>query len=504
MAARNNPPFPLAFYSVLIIWAPLVKRFDQAKAIYHNRRDPRKAIQGAWNLAEDRGLGSKVRTVINNVETRVKAAAKKVVNQVQQKVQLHRPAPQPAPRAAPSPAAQPQPPNSFDVKFNVDIAVLEAGAKASTAPRQYLFDFLKEAAEKNEAKLAGVATLDALTALNVVTYVDLNANDFFRPEVLLGSASTEEDVEATNEWGVDAVGAPEIWKYTTGQGVVVGSIDTGAINTHEAIKHNYRAENGWFDPCNKTSAPWDSDGHGAHMIGTMVGSHGIGVAPGAKWIACMVLYQKSGTGEALLHCAQSCCPHVVNNSWSADAAYHPWFEAAVAAWKAAGIIPVFANGNKGPKYGTVGVPGGYKTVIGVGAMGSFTNEKDKLAFFSSKGPQATNGPAYVKPDISAPGFFTRSVSHLNNTGYMHMAGTSMAAPHDAVYKYLTATTDQAGLHTTEPASWQLRGNDTLPGSPNCGGVSDSEWPNNRFGHGRVNVGTILRDCKLNDNRRPTC
>ncbi|RHY96807.1 hypothetical protein DYB37_008968 [Aphanomyces astaci] len=424
------------------------------------------------------------------------------------------------------------------VKFNVDIAALEAGAMASTAPRQYVFDFLKEAAEKNEAKLAGVvpadatvtslfiggaasisgvtkATLDALTALNVVTYVDLNANDFSRPEVLQGSASTEEGVAVTNEWGVDAVGGPEIWKYTTGQGVVVGSIDTGAINTHEAIKHNHRAENGWFDPYNKTPAPWDSDGHGAHTIGTMVGSHGIGVAPGAKWIACMGLYKKSGTGEALLQCAQfmlcpskpdgtgadcSKGPHVVNNSWGADAAYHPWFEAAVAAWKAAGIIPVFANGNKGPKCGTVG---------------------DKLAFFSSKGPQATNGPAYVKPDISAPGFFTRSVSHLNNTGYMHMAGTSMAAPHvagvvallkgvdatltyDAVYKYLTATTDQAGLHTTEPEFWQLRGNDTLPGSPNCGGVSDSEWPNNRFGHGHVNVGTILRDGKLNDNRRPTC
>ncbi|RHY76463.1 hypothetical protein DYB30_013593, partial [Aphanomyces astaci] len=99
---------------------------------------------------------------------------------------------------------------NFLVKFNVDIVALEAGAKASTAPRQYVFDFLKEAAEKNEAKFAGVvpadatvtslfiggvasisgvtkATLDALTALNVVTYVDLNANDFSRPEVLQGS-----------------------------------------------------------------------------------------------------------------------------------------------------------------------------------------------------------------------------------------------------------------------------------------------------------------------------
>ncbi|RHZ14618.1 hypothetical protein DYB26_009514 [Aphanomyces astaci] len=351
------------------------------------------------------------------------------------------------------------------VKFNVDIAALEAGAKASTAPRQYVFDFLKEAAEKNEAKLAGVvpadaivtslfiggaasisgvtkATLYALTALNVVTYVDLNANDFSRPDVLQGSASTEEDVAATNEWGVDAVGGPEIWKNTTGQGV-----------------HNYRAENGWFDPYNKTSAPWDS-----HTIGTIgLARHRCGPWRQVDYCAQFMLCpsKPDGTGA---DCSKG--PHVVNNSWGADATYHPWFEAAVAAWKAAGIIPVFVNGNKGPKCGTMGVPG-------------------QTRLFRSKAPQTTNGPAYVKPDISAPGFFTISVSHLNNTGYMHMAGTSMATPHvagvvallksvdvtltyDAVYKYLTATTDQAGLHTTEPAFWQLRGNDTLPGSPNCG------------------------------------
>ncbi|RHX98309.1 hypothetical protein DYB36_014439, partial [Aphanomyces astaci] len=297
------------------------------------------------------------------------------------------------------------------VKFNVDIAALEAGAKASTAPRQYVFDFLKEAAEKNEAKLAGVvpadaivtslfiggaasisgvtkATLYALTALNVVTYVDLNANDFSRPDVLQGSASTEEDVAATNEWGVDAVGGPEIWKNTTGQGV-----------------HNYRAENGWFDPYNKTSAPWDS-----HTIGTIgLARHRCGPWRQVDYCAQFMLCpsKPDGTGA---DCSKG--PHVVNNSWGADATYHPWFEAAVAAWKAAGIIPVFVNGNKGPKCGTMGVPGGYKTVIGVGAMGSFTNEKDKLAFFSSKGPM----------DLR---------THLNNTGYMHMAGTSMATPHVA-------------------------------------------------------------------------
>ncbi|RHY97771.1 hypothetical protein DYB37_009214 [Aphanomyces astaci] len=441
-------------------------------------------------------------------------------------------------------------------KFPLDIAALEQGAILAAEPREFVDAFLKEASKKNLAALANIvsiadavalpiggavyfpsatkATLDALEASTVVEYIDLNAADFTIPEVLKGSVAQEEDA-AKNEWGVEAIGAPEIWKYSTGKGAVVGSIDSGALHTHEAIKHNWRSELGWFDPYERSALPRDTSGHGSHTIGTMVGANGIGVAPGAQWIACIGLNGSSGTSAKLLECAQfMLCPtkpdgtgadckkgpHVVNNSWG-SASYTPWFEDAVAAWKAAGIVPIFANGNSGTLCATVGSPGGYKTVIGVGAIGSFTNEKDKLAYFSSKGPQTKNGAEYFKPDVSAPGFFTRSVGIANNTAYAQYAGTSMAAPHvagvvaiiksvdptvsyDAVYKYLTATTDQKELNTTEPETWYLSNNRTLPGAPNCGGLKDSEWPNNRFGHGRVNIGTILRDGKLNDNRRPTC
>ncbi|RQM27258.1 hypothetical protein B5M09_009651 [Aphanomyces astaci] len=401
------------------------------------------------------------------------------------------------------------------VKFALDIAALEQGALLAAEPREFVDAFLKEASKKNLAALANIVSIADAVALPIGAAVLFPT--------------------ATNEWGVEAIGAPEIWKYSNGKGAIVGSIDSGALHTHEAIKHNWRSELGWFDPYNRTTLPWDTSGHGSHTIGTMVGAKGIGVAPGAQWIACLGLFGGSGTTDRLLECAQyMLCPtkpdgtgadckkgpHVVNNSWG-SATYTPWLETAVAAWKAAGIIPVFSNGNRGPACGTVGSPGGYKTVIGVGAIGSFTNEKDKIAYFSSKGPQTGNGEAYLKPDISAPGFYTLSVGIANNTAYRQLAGTSMAAPHvagvvaiiksvdptasyDAVYKYLTATTDQKELNTTEPETWYLTNNRTLPGAPNCGGVKDTAWPNNRFGHGRVNIGTILRDGKLNDNRRPTC
>ncbi|CAK4067951.1 unnamed protein product [Aphanomyces euteiches] len=445
------------------------------------------------------------------------------------------------------------------VKVKLDIAALEKGAAAAADPRQFVYDFLNKASEENLKTLSSVIDVknvqsipiggafvvpngskdivNKLSSVSSVTYLDLNAADFSNPDVLKNNKEVAREA-AKNEWGVETVGAPSIWKYYNGSGALVGSIDSGVLYTHEALKDNWRSELGWFDPYNKTSLPWDSSGHGSHTVGTMVGANGIGVAPGAKWIACLGLYKGSGDSVSLLSCAQyMLCPtkpdgtgadckkgpHVVNNSWGAKT-FNPWMKDAVAAWKAAGIIPVFSNGNNGPACGTVGNPGGYNTVISVGAIGSYDSEPNLIAYFSSKGPQTANGPAYVKPDVSAPGFWTRSVDVTTNSTYVENAGTSMAAPHvsgivallksvdptltyDKIYKYLTATTDQSPLNTTETTSWDNVGtyrNLTFPGAPNCGGVKDTAWPNNRFGHGRVNVGTILRDGTLHDTRRSSC
>lgn len=42
----------------------------------------------------------------------------------------------------------------------------------------------------------------------------------------------------------------------------------------------------WFDAISGLTTPYDNNGHGTHTMGTAVGSGGIGVAPGARWIAC--------------------------------------------------------------------------------------------------------------------------------------------------------------------------------------------------------------------------
>ncbi|KAF0714126.1 hypothetical protein As57867_004022, partial [Aphanomyces stellatus] len=101
----------------------------------------------------------------------------------------------------------------------------------------------------NSITVQGVdaALADQLAKVATVAKIDsVRAGQFKIPDVVVASqtASLTRDATAANEWGVTTVGAPDIWPYFTGKGVVVGSIDTGALPTHEALKDSYRADHG--------------------------------------------------------------------------------------------------------------------------------------------------------------------------------------------------------------------------------------------------------------------
>ncbi|RHY99451.1 hypothetical protein DYB35_010036 [Aphanomyces astaci] len=304
---------------------------------------------------------------------------------------------------------------------------------------------------------------------------------------------------STVEWGINIVDAPKAWaRGNKGKGSVVATIDSGVRLTHETLQANFRSANGWYEPSTKSKLPNDRHGHGTHVTGTIAGLNGIGVAPEAKWIACVGCPAGSCPQTDLLACAQyiTCptdtdgnnpdcklAPHVVNNSWGSTQNGNTWYEAAILAWRKAGIVPVFSNGNAGPNCGTVGSPGDSPSVIGVGA----TDSVDALASFSSKGPEPLQ--KRIKPDVSAPGRSIRSAGSASDTAYATFSGTSMAAPHvagavalivnanpgatyETVYKLLANTVDTATLK---------------PSTANCGGVDNSKYPNNDFGYGRINA-----------------
>lgn len=301
---------------------------------------------------------------------------------------------------------------------------------------------------------------------------------------------------ANATWGVKKVNAPSLWADgVTGDGIVVANIDSGVLYTHEALKDNFRGDYGWFDANSNSTTPIDANGHGTHVMGSMAGTNGIGVAPGATWMACKGCDSEDCSESDLLECAQfilcptdvygsnkdcSKAPRIVNCSWG-DNQGDSWFQAAVDAWIAAGIIPVFALGNSGPACTTANSPGDYDNVIGVGS----TTSADKLATTSSKGPAITGT---MKPDISAPGNAVKSAWFTGNAVYKSLSGTSMASPHVAGVIALLLSQKPSLTYTEVKQLIYATANTTLTASGySCGNSTDGTFPNNMFGYGRIDA-----------------
>lgn len=272
------------------------------------------------------------------------------------------------------------------------------------------------------------------------------------------SSAGDAQAAAASAWGIQAIGADRVWRDfgVRGAGVVVGTIDTGVKWTHAALATSYRGglydssgnrhSGNWFDATGLyPNSPDDNNGHGSHTMGTLAGGVGdgsgesIGVAPGARWIAAKGCGATSCSATHILAAAEwmlapyplggssaqgnpDLRPHVVNASWGGDGG-SLWFEGMVNSWRAAGILPVFAAGNRGPNASTILSPADYAGSFAVGAL----DATGAVASFSGRGPSLVTGE--TKPDLVAPGVAIRSAAL--DGGYTELSGTSMAAPHAA-------------------------------------------------------------------------
>ncbi|MEV0345270.1 S8 family serine peptidase [Nonomuraea sp. NPDC050680] len=344
-----------------------------------------------------------------------------------------------------------------------------------------------------DPKLAAeIATLPEVDRIDPVRTVSL-------PKPVPGKA--EAKVNAV-EWNIDRINAPRVWNELgdRGEGIVVGTIDSGAQFDHPELAAAYRGRSpdgsvdhnyNWFDPARicPSAAPCDNLGHGTHVMGTMVGANGIGVAPGAKWIAAKGCEVNTCTDASLLAAGQwmlaptdlnganprpDLAPDIINNSWG-GVGFDPWYKEIVDAWVAAGIFPAFANGNEGPACRTSGSPGQYVNSYSAGGF----DVNNVLYARSSKG-EGENGE--IKPNLAAPAVDVRS--SVPGNGYDSYTGTSMASPHLAATVALIWSASpglQGDVAATRPLldSTAIDVNDT-----SCGGTAAD---NNVWGEGRLDA-----------------
>jgi subtilisin family serine protease len=222
---------------------------------------------------------------------------------------------------------------------------------------------------------------------------------------------------------------------------------------------------GW-DYANNDNDPFDDNGHGTHVAGTIgaIGGNGTGVA-GVTWSVQMVpLKFTASDGSGSLAGATSALNYftaaskantdqnfvATNNSWSGGTFYNPLRTAIINGAKE-GILFVAAAGNAPPggspvdtdatttfpiAYSTT-VSAGYEAVVSVAAITS----TGALASFSNYGATTV--------DLAAPG--DGILSTLPGDAYGTLSGTSMATPHVtgavALYASVNPTASAATIRT---------------------------------------------------------
>ncbi len=311
------------------------------------------------------------------------------------------------------------------------------------------------------------------------------------------------------EWNIARLNADDVWALGyTGQGIVVGSADSGVEYTHPALVNQYRGNLGggsfdhnynWHDTFGEYSYPADPNGHGTHTTGTMVGDDGagnqVGMAPGAQWIACKLNSGSVWKASKYIECWEwflaptdlngqnprpDLAPHIINNSWSCPGSEGCDLDTllpAAQALYAAGIAIAKSGGNTGPSCGTTTNPGQYTEILATAAFA----QGDTIASFSSRGPVTYQGEVRVKPDIAAPGVAIRS--SVPGGGYGSNQGTSMASPHTAGLLALLWSAQPALIGDLDTTYQIVKGTATSKVDLQCPPNGPGGHPNNVWGWG---------------------
>jgi serine protease len=255
------------------------------------------------------------------------------------------------------------------------------------------------------------------------------------------------------QWHLQRVGAESAWEYACGEGVTVAVVDTGVACfdkgpfSRGSDLAGTRCEGG-YNFVSDTPEAYDDQGHGTHVAGTIAQTtnNGKGVAGLAYCARLMPIKVLNGRGwgtlanvaEGIRYAADNGA-QVINLSLGGPSK-SKILEEAVDHAISKGVVVVAAAGNSGR---SVGYPAAYDGVIAVSASDS----NDKIAWFSSRGPQvaiAAPGVNVTQQTICDGG---RNKCELFGT----FNGTSMASPHVAGTAAMLVGLGLSGPHSVRAA-----------------------------------------------------
>lgn len=226
------------------------------------------------------------------------------------------------------------------------------------------------------------------------------------------------DPSQGQQWGLNAVRAPQAWSYGDASGQVVAVVDTGVDLTHPDLAS---ALVPGYDALSGTPGGQDLNGHGTHVAGIIAavagnGVGGAGVALRAKIMPVRVL-DASGSGwssdvAAGITWAVNNGATVINLSFGGTTE-DTVLSQSIAYALSKGVPVVAAAGNEGDNGNPVEYPAATPGVLAVGAV----DASGAHASFSNTGSYV----GLVGPGV---GIFSTWLGG----GYAVLSGTSMAAP----------------------------------------------------------------------------
>lgn len=217
-------------------------------------------------------------------------------------------------------------------------------------------------------------------------------------------------------WSIKTFDIEKAWKFSEGEDIVVGVIDTGCDTNHEDIKDNLMPGFNFID---NSPSVYDGNGHGTHVAGTVAALNNsigmVGISPRTKILPVKALDDNGyGQNSHITNAIMWAVDHGADILTMSLGSPHPSrnVEKAIEYAVRNNVLVFCAAGNSGNN-SDIQYPAKFDTTISIGAI----NHNLEICDFSCCGNEL---------DFLAPGEDIVSATPGNN--YTKMSGTSMATP----------------------------------------------------------------------------